>query len=703
MFASAARLNRAALISCARLTVVTVILVGIVLGQVSAAAQQGTLQIVAPADGVVVQPGQTISVTVTATGRIPITRAAVIGEGPVGVSTVAASLPFEFVLTVNGDAAPGKYLLIAIGRGETGPEIYSEPIAVAVETASMPVALVAEPPDLVFESLGQQIPVRVLGRFADGSIRNLTQSSHVRFFGYSSVAVIDSSGTVTAGLAGSTALAVAYVGDGDDGISVNIPVTVLPSVVSASVTSLDFGEHAINESGILQVTLTNSSKSRIGIISVDADGDFTEVDNCLAGRLDVAASCTVSVSFNPVGVGLRAGSLTIANTTTVTPVVIPLVGTGIATGDATPPVTSEIITPEPNGSGWNNSDVTVALESVDDRGGSGVKGITYGVVGAQAVPVTTISASVAQIAISAEGTSTVSFFATDYVGNTEAATTHPVRIDKTVPTISAGRHPLANPFGWNNSDVIVEFNCSDNLSGLADGGSPSRTVLSNEGADQSVVGACTDLAGNIGFTTVANVNIDRTPPRIVGDHTTRGNVYGWYNGPVNVVFACDDDLSGLTAGSSPIVTSLAAEGAMQSVAATCTDLADNTASAFVHDLNIDMTAPTITVAAADSVLWPPDGKLVPVTISGLFVDGLSGFDPSSAMFRVIDEYSRVQPTGAISLDSAGRYSLALMLEASRLGGDDDGRRYEIVVTARDKAGNVTSASTVATVPHDQRR
>jgi len=40
------------------------------------------------------------------------------------------------------------------------------------------------------------------------------------------------------------------------------------------------------------------------------------------------------------------------------------------------------------------------------------------------------------------------------------------------------------------------------------------------------------------------------------------------------------------------------------------------------------------------------------------------------------------------------------LEASRLGADRDGRRYQVIVTAADKAGNRASASTIVTVPHD---
>jgi hypothetical protein len=65
---------------------------------------------------------------------------------------------------------------------------------------------------------------------------------------------------------------------------------------------------------------------------------------------------------------------------------------------------------------------------------------------------------------------------------------------------------------------------------------------------------------------------------------------------------------------------------------------------------------------------------VPDTISGRITDsGDSGIDPNSVMFEVVDEFGAVQPSGRIVLKAPGRYSFTLMLEASRLGEDLDGR------------------------------
>jgi hypothetical protein len=119
-------------------------------------------------------------------------------------------------------------------------------------------------------------------------------------------------------------------------------------------------------------------------------------------------------------------------------------------------------------------------------------------------------------------------------------------------------------------------------------------------------------------------------------------------------------------------------------------------------LPVDVVPPVVTVSASPSVLWPPNGRLVPVTISGTITDAASGVDASSATFRVLDEYGQAQPGGAVVLGAGGSYSFTVMLEASRRGDDRNGRLYTVTVTARDIAGNAGTANGFVTVPHDAR-
>ena len=117
----------------------------------------------------------------------------------------------------------------------------------------------------------------------------------------------------------------------------------------------------------------------------------------------------------------------------------------------------------------------------------------------------------------------------------------------------------------------------------------------------------------------------------------------------------------------------------------------------------DSVPPIITVASTPKLLWPPNGAMVPVTISGTITDTESGVDGHSLTFSVHGiEYGEVQPAGAITLGAGGTFSFTVSLRAARQGSDRDGRRYTVAVGAKDNAGNQGSSAAVVTVPHDRR-
>jgi hypothetical protein len=117
----------------------------------------------------------------------------------------------------------------------------------------------------------------------------------------------------------------------------------------------------------------------------------------------------------------------------------------------------------------------------------------------------------------------------------------------------------------------------------------------------------------------------------------------------------------------------------------------------------DTIPPAVTMAVSPTTLWPPNGKLVSVQVSGTITDEAdgSGVNASSAAFVVLDEYGEIQPHGSLTLGTEGQYAFTVALKASRKGNDRDGRHYTITVSATDQAGNLGGASTRVTVPHDQ--
>lgn len=180
--------------------------------------------------------------------------------------------------------------------------------------------------------------------------------------------------------------------------------------------------------------------------------------------------------------------------------------------DVTPPESSASLDVEPNAFGWNNTDVVVTLSAIDEEGGSGVKEIIYTMTGAETGDGIHEGNSL-ELALSAEGTTTIEYYARDNAGNQEEMNTLVVNIDKTAPTIEATVDPQANQHGWNNTDVTVMFTAEDALSGIDTVSDP--ITVTAEGANQEIIGVATDRAGN---TSAAGVilNIDKTPPVIIG-------------------------------------------------------------------------------------------------------------------------------------------------------------------------------------------
>ncbi|HSB85462.1 MAG TPA: hypothetical protein VLD86_04090, partial [Ilumatobacteraceae bacterium] len=121
-------------------------------------------------------------------------------------------------------------------------------------------------------------------------------------------------------------------------------------------------------------------------------------------------------------------------------------------------------------------------------------------------------------------------------------------LDNIAPTIAGSRVPAANAAGWNNTSVAVNFTCSDANPPLASCG--PNTIVSTEGANQSVTGVAVDSAGNTASTMVNGINIDLTTPTLSGAPTTPANANGWYKSDVSIHWTCADALSGL-AGTCP--------------------------------------------------------------------------------------------------------------------------------------------------------
>lgn len=222
--------------------------------------------------------------------------------------------------------------------------------------------------------------------------------------------------------------------------------------------------------------------------------------------------------------------------------------------DATAPTINFVSrTPSANANGWNNTDVTVNW-SCDDAASGAVDPGDSQTVGTEGQNQ------------SATGT------CTDNAGNSASDTQTGINIDKTAPTISFDSRTTANANGWNNTDVVVNWNCSDALSGSVSPGD-SQTI-SVEGSNLSAAGTCTDNADNTASDTQTGINIDKTAP--VLNPTVSPNPVS-LNGAATALPNATDALSGIASQSCGAVDT--ATVGSHSVACTATDNAGNTANA----------------------------------------------------------------------------------------------------------------------------
>lgn len=108
------------------------------------------------------------------------------------------------------------------------------------------------------------------------------------------------------------------------------------------------------------------------------------------------------------------------------------------------------------------------------------------------------------------------------------------------------------------------------------------------------------------------------------------------------------------------------------------------------EIKIDKTEPQIVLNSDTQSLWPPNGKMTDVNISGFSKD----INLKDTSFQIDDEYQLIQPKITM-------YNQKIQLQASREETDEDGRIYRITAFAEDFAGNIGKTVLEILVPHDQ--
>jgi len=99
------------------------------------------------------------------------------------------------------------------------------------------------------------------------------------------------------------------------------------SFVELSPIPLRFLGTPLGSASTLPVTLTNTGKKAVTLLSISATGDYTTSSSCGASVAPLA-SCTINVIFTPSVSGSRPGALTVASSDPASPERVNLVGAG---------------------------------------------------------------------------------------------------------------------------------------------------------------------------------------------------------------------------------------------------------------------------------------------------------------------------------------------------------------------------------------
>ena len=226
--------------------------------------------------------------------------------------------------------------------------------------------------------------------------------------------------------------------------------------------------------------------------------------------------------------------------------------------------------------------------------------------------------------------------------------------DATPPVIAANVSGTQGNNGWYTSDVTVTWTVTDAESPVS---SKTGCELVSVTSDQSAT-TYTCSATSAGGSASESVTIkrDATPPTWTQTRSAQPNANGWYNADVTVTLHGADAMSGL-ANLADVPYTASAEGTGRGFTNGFVDNAGNGVLAVVNDINLDKTAPVVTVTRSplpDASGWNNTN----VTATWSASDALSGIDGSATATHLFDQDGAGQSATRSFSDKAGNSASA---------------------------------------------
>lgn len=394
-------------------------------------AETPALRITAPADGTVVAPGQSVTITVAAA---PSVKSFVL-LSPLGKTRKIG--PDQFVLDIPPDTPIKQYDVTAIGHVRVGETVESDPISLDVESPLTPTQLQTDA-TMHLRKSGSTLPIDVMATFGDGSAANVSRSTRITYATSDpTIVTVDRAGTVTAIAPGNATITVSYQGVTTSlAVTVDAPIAEVPGdhlAPASTSTSFPPPNDALWNNSDVTFTISASDlgidPSGVKRIIVYMEGAQLST-TATAGSAATATVATEGITLVTYNAQDNAGNVEQNHYRTVQI-------------DKTAPTISGSSVPAPNVNGWTNTPVVVSFICAD-----ALSGLAPGF-------------PPAPIAVSSEGANQqVSSSCADLAGNVGSAIVGGINIDKTPPD-------AYNVFVPATADIAV-FG-KDALSGVAAG------------------------------------------------------------------------------------------------------------------------------------------------------------------------------------------------------------------------------------------
>jgi hypothetical protein len=315
--------------------------------------------------------------------------------------------------------------------------------------------------------------------------------------------------------------------------------------------------------------------------------------------------------------------------------------------------------------GWDTSNVTVTYSCSDATSGL-----------AAACPAGTTYTN-------GQSAAATSSSITDNAGNSsQLASRRAIMVDTVAPTVTSDVAGATGADGWDTSAFTVHYTCADAApsGGIASGAAscPADETFSEANSPQAErTVSVQDAAGNTSDTyTRRAVKVDSTDPLASVSVSPTANSAGWNNATVTATYTCSDaGGSALASGSCPTNETFSTDGSYAEKTSTVKDGAGNDTTVTRRLVQVDKTAPTVTVTYEDA-----SGDAL-TTVGGWYLEDV----------HVVFHCSDATVNGVASgLVTAPAYACPSDYWV-RTEGTNAGSSYDV----RDQAGNATTGSVPA--------